>query len=187
MKKTFIIISVLILFTLFNCKKDYSKNDAIMQSYYCLSIKDEMGVLSNKRNPYFLILAKNIENEITPNDSIINSIENISNEIKNKFKKHKDFIKRIKTEHQDTRFFDATIQFLDTYENLEVKTDSLVKSLINPKSEKRKEKKLSEELQKLVTNLTVEQTIYINKESDFHDDNFITQKEVDSIVNLIKN
>ncbi len=158
-----------------------------MQSYYCLSIKHEMGVLSNKRNPYFLILAKNIENDITPNDSIINSIENISNEIKHKYKKHKDFINGIKKKHQDTRFFDATIDFLDTDEKLEIKTDSLVKSLINPKSDKDKEKELGEEVKKLAFNLTTEQNIYENKESDFHNDNKITQKEVDSIVNLIKN
>ncbi|WP_298538022.1 hypothetical protein [uncultured Algibacter sp.] len=177
-----------VLLSVFSCnKKNYPKYDALKQAHYCLSIKHEIGVLSNVRNPYFFQMEKNFNDDVEFDVYVIDSIKSISEKIKQRHKDWRVLIYDLKKGHADSRFFDATLIFLDIEKEVEIKTDSLFKSLINPNSDKTKEKELAQDVRSLVAKLEAEKVTYEKKESDFHNENGIKQSEVDSIVNLIKN
>ncbi len=187
MKKTLLLILVLFYLQGCNLHSEYSKNDALVQSYECLKIKNELGVTSNVRNPYLKKLAEILQRDSIPNEKITDSITILSNEIKSQIKNGKELIVNLKPKHSDTRFFDATIEYLNLNEKLEDKTQLLFQSLINPNSDKNKEIMLGEEVDVLAQKVLTEQTEYKTKESKFHNDNNIVQREVDSIVKSIEN
>ncbi|RED43716.1 hypothetical protein [Seonamhaeicola aphaedonensis] len=181
------IIIFFVLLSTFSCNKKYLKYDALRQSHQCLSIKQEIGELTNDRSPYFFKMEENFQDDVEFEAAVIDSIKSISEKIMQKHKDWRVLIHDLKKGHKDSRFFDATLIFLDRERELEMITDSLFKSIINPNSDKAKEKELSQVLLNLVAELEVEKKIYEKKESDFHNENGIKQSEVDSIVHLIKN
>ncbi|MFY0715354.1 hypothetical protein J1D01_16960, partial [Seonamhaeicola sp. NFXS20] len=187
MKKTLLLI--LLVFCFLNCANPYkySKKEALVQSFHCLNIKQDLGAKSNLRNPYFLQLAKILKNDSIPDKSITDMITVLTVEIERTINDGKKLIDSLKPNHNDTRFFDATWEYLDLNKQLEAKNRLLVASLLNPKSDKNIEIELSNEVEELAQRILEEQTEYVNKESKFHNDNNIVQREVDSIVDIIKN
>lgn len=186
MKKIIFLILIFFCFPSCNVKSEYSKEDALVQSFQCLKIKHELGVTSNLRNPYFKQLVEILENDSIPDKSITDTITILSIEINRKMNNDKKLIESLKPNHKDTRFFDATIEYLELNEKLEAKTELLFNSLINPISDKNIEMVLGQEVTVLANRVLAEQTEYEKKESKFHNDNDIVQQEVDSIVSIIK-
>ncbi|MDO5970586.1 hypothetical protein Q4Q35_12285 [Flavivirga aquimarina] len=178
----------LIILCLQSCheQSEYSKDDALVQSLHCLEIKQELGAISNLRNPYFKQLVKILESDSIPKKNVSDIIMILSIEINRSIENSKRIIDSLKPKHKDTRFFDATYEYLILNENLEAKTKILFNSLINPNSDKNKEKELGQEVETLALQVLTEQTKYKKKESIFHNDNNIVQREVDSIVSIIK-
>ncbi len=177
--------STLFFLALIGCENNYSKQNALEQSHLCLEIKNELGGLSQERNPYFFLIAENLKNEIKVADSTINTVRRISNEIQEKDSMYKEKLLELKSTHKDSRFIDATIDFIQTNQDLEFKTDLLVKSLLNPKSDKDFEKKLANDVQVAAQKMTEFKSEYKIRESEFHNENNINQMEVDSIVDII--
>ncbi len=180
---------ILILFCLQNCnvQSKYSKDDALTQSFQCLEIKQELGVTSNLRNPYLMKLGEILKNDTIPDKSLTDAITTLSIDISNTITRGKDLIENSKPKHKDSRFFDATLEYLELNEKLEAKNKLLLNSLINPDSDKDKEMLLGQEVGTLTQRVLNEQTEYKKKETEFYSDNEIIQREVDSIVSIIKN
>ncbi|MEO1485942.1 MAG: hypothetical protein AAFU57_09350 [Bacteroidota bacterium] len=177
----------ILAFLLLGCEEQYSKQDALNQSRHCLEIKNDLGGLSNERNPYFLLIAANIENQLKVNDSIIFAVDRISREIDEKNLLYFEALLAVKSKHKDSRFIDATLEFIRTNQNLESKTYELVKSLLDSERNKEVEKKIIEDLRSAAKKMIEVQSNFLAEESKFHNDNGITQNEVDSIVRIIKN
>ena len=186
MKKTTLLILILFCLQGCNAQSEYSKDDALIQSSECLRIKNELGVASNVRNPYLMKLAKVLQNESIPDKTLTDSIQELFIKIDDEIRNSKELIVKLKPKHRDTRFFDATFEYLEINEKLEEKTQLLFNSLINQNSDKNIETKLGEEVGALAQQVLIEQTKYETKESEFHNDNNIIQREVDSIVNSIE-
>ncbi|WP_431162770.1 hypothetical protein [Flagellimonas beolgyonensis] len=176
---------VVSFFVLIGCESPYLKQDALKQSYICLKIKNDLGRLSNERKPYFFLMAKSIEEENEVSDSTINSIKRISSDINRKLATYKKMLQELKTNHKDSRFIDATLQFIEIDENLESQNGLLVNSLLNPESDMDIRKQLAENLKIAMLKMTEFQDEFKTRESKFHSDNSIFQKEVDSIVDVI--
>lgn len=187
MNKTILLILIFFYLQGCNVQSEYSKEYALVQSFQCLKIKQEIGVISNLRNPYLLQLVEILKNDSIPDKSLTDTITILTIEINHTIIGSKELIENLKPKHKDTRFFDATIEYLELNEKLEAKTRLLFNSLINPNSDKNKEILLGEEVGTLAQRVLTEQTEYKKKESKFHNDNDIVQREVDSIVNIIKN
>jgi hypothetical protein len=165
----------------------YSKREALDQAHYCLEKKHEIGSLATLRNPYFLQFAKTLSSDSIPNKSITDSITILSSEIDKLINNCIQSIEKLKTKHLDTRFFDATLEYFELNRKLEIQTNLLVNSLLNPNSDKIKEKEINLKVEILANQVLTEQVEYEKKESKFHFDNNIIQREVDSIVGIIKN
>ncbi|MCK0137431.1 hypothetical protein [Arenibacter sp. S6351L] len=177
---------ILSFLVLIGCEKKYSKKDALNQSMLCLEIKNDLGSLSQERNPYFFVMAENIDSGIKVADSTLNIIKRITEEINEKNIEYYKILQESKPKHKDSRFIDATLDFIKTNQDLEFKADTLIKSLLDSESDKEVEKKIAYELKIATKNMTEFQKRYKNRESDFHNDNGINQTQVDSIVEIIK-
>lgn len=81
MKKTLFL--VLLIFCFLNCKEPlkYSKTDALVQSFQCLNIKQELGTISNLRNPCFFQLVEILKNDFIPDKSLTDKITVLSDEM----------------------------------------------------------------------------------------------------------
>ena len=187
MKKITSLILICICLQSCNVQSEYSKDDALIQSFQCMKIKQELGVISNLRNPYLLQLGEILKNDSIPDKSLSDRITKISIEIDRTINSGKKSIEDLKSGHKDTRFFDATIEYLELNEKLEAKNKLLLNSLINPNSDKNQEALLGQEVGTLTQQVMTEQSEYKKKESKFHNDNNIVQREVDSIVGILKN
>jgi len=187
MKK--IVSLVLICICLQSCRiqPEYSKDDALAQSLQCLKIKQELGEVSNLRNPYLMQLGQVLRSDSIPSKRLTDKITEMSIEIDRTISNGKKSIEDLKPKHKDTRFFDATIEYLELNEKLEAKNKLLFNNIINPNSDKNKEELLGQEVGALTEQVMNKQTEYQKKESQFHNDNGIVEREVDSIISILKN
>ena len=186
MKKFFLI---LITLCFLSCGKEseYQKSDALIQSEVCLRIKQELGHISNVRNPYLSKLSKTINNGSIPSKKLTDEISRLTVEMDDIMIYGEELIKKLKPIHHDTPFFDATQEYLKFNKELERKSTLLIKKIINLNSDENELSILSKEVVILAKQLEVKQTEYLQKESIFHNDNLISQQEVDSMVRTIKN
>ncbi|MET2985488.1 hypothetical protein [Aureibaculum conchae] len=187
MKKTLSLI--ILVFCLQSCtlQSEYSKNDALVQSFECLKIKQELGEVSNLRNPYLMKLGEVLRKDSIPNKSLTDKITMMSTKIDQTITSSKKRIVALKSKHKDTRFFDATLEYLELNEKLEAKNTLLFSSFINPNRDRDKEMLLGQEVGTLTQQVMNEQAAYKKKESEFHNDYAIVQREVDSIISVIRN
>ena len=180
---------IILVFCLQSCnlQSEYSKDDALVQSFECLKIKQELGEVSNLRNPYLMKLGEVLRKDSILDKSLTDKITMMSTKIDQTITNSKKRIVALKSKHKDTRFFDATLEYLELNEKLEAKNKLLFNSILNPDSDKDQETLLGQEVGTLTEQVMNEQTEYQKKESKFHEDNAIVQREVDSIVSIIKN
>ena len=132
-------------------------------------------------------MVKGIENKTVINDSIKNSILILSKKINQQNIINKQFLTKLKQEHSDIRFIEATIEFIEIGEDLEAKSKLLFESLLDSNNDKNRELKIGKEVRIETKNIALFRKQYEHRESKFHTENSISQKEVDSILKIIKN
>ncbi len=166
---------------------DYSKKDALSQSYNSLKIKHKIGVISNQRNDFILELSEYLEIDKAPPKSLLDTISKLSSIMDLNYAESKKFINQDISNHNDSRFYDATLNYLKA--NKQVEEDfALLLNQIKSVSSLRDSSfiELRTRMNNSIRILLNEEVKYEKQEIKFYTDHNIYSTQVDSIVNIIK-
>ncbi len=184
-KTSIIVLTFFTILVLLSCNADYSKHQAFEQVKVCLDFQMKTTQAFKKRNPYLKELTKDaLDDKYTIDKSNFKLINQMSSDIDRVLNVNLSSIDSIQQQHSKNDLFMATAEYLVFMKKFNTEL-TLFLTLIED-TIKHNEEDMSIEIGKIAKQSKIESNKWKESESEFYDKHNISQKEVDSIVNLIK-